>query len=140
MLLVEDNELNALLASRLMAALGFEVVTAANGALAIEAIGRQAFDVILMDCQMPVMDGYDATLAIRRLESRAGKRTPVIAVTAYALDGDREKCLAAGMDDFLAKPYSLSDLRRKLKRWVRPASQATSALNLSGSTTDLSSR
>ena len=69
-----------------------------------------------------------------------GKRTPVIAVTAYALDGDREKCLAAGMDDFLAKPYSLSDLRRKLKRWVRPASQATSALNLSGSGTDFSSR
>jgi signal transduction histidine kinase/CheY-like chemotaxis protein len=140
LLLVEDNELNALLASRLIAAVGFDVVTAVNGAVAIEILERQEFDVILMDCQMPVMDGYDATLAIRRLESRAGKRTPVIAVTAYALDGDREKCLAAGMDDFLAKPYSLSDLRRKLKRWVRPASQATSALNLSGSTTDLSSR
>ena len=94
MLLVEDNELNALLASRLMAALGFEVVTAANGALAIEAIERQAFDVILMDCQMPVMDGYEATRQIRKLESGTSRRTPIIAVTAYALGGDREKCLA----------------------------------------------
>ena len=140
MLLVEDNELNALLASRLMAALGFEVVTAANGALAVEAIERQAFDVILMDCQMPVMDGYDATRAIRKLELGTGRRTPVIAVTAYALGGDREKCLASGMDDFLAKPYALSDLRPKLRRWVPSAFQATSVLTLSGSGTDFSSR
>jgi len=140
MLLVEDNELNALLAARLMAALGFEVVTAANGALAIEAIERQAFDLVLMDCQMPVMDGYDATRAIRKLESGTRRRTPVIAVTAYALDGDREKCLAAGMDDFLAKPYALSDLRPKLRRWVPSAPQVTSALSLPGSGTDFSSR
>ena len=140
MLLVEDNELNALLASRLMVAIGFEVVTAANGVIAVEAVERQEFDVILMDCQMPLMDGYDATRAIRRLEAGTAKRTPVIAVTAYALAGDREKCLAAGMDDFLAKPYALSDLRPKLLRWVRRSSQATSALSLSGSATDFSSR
>jgi len=140
MLLVEDNELNALLAARLMAELGFEVVTAANGAIAVDTIERQDVDVILMDCQMPVMDGYDATRAIRRIEAATARRTPVIAITAYALAGDREKCLAAGMDDFLAKPYTLAELRPKLRRWVPSASQARSVLKLSGSGTDLSSR
>jgi CheY-like chemotaxis protein len=87
------------------------------------------------------MDGYDATRAIRALERRLLLRaTPIIAVTAYALDGDREKCLAAGMDDFLAKPYSLADLKPKLMRWLRVAPQPTSALTAAGSTTDLSSR
>ena len=90
------------------------------GAIAVEIAELQEFDVVLMDCQMPVMDGYDATRAIRRLEGGRGKRTRVIAVTAYALAGDREKCLAAGMDDFLAKPYSLSELRPKFRRWVHP--------------------
>jgi CheY-like chemotaxis protein len=123
-----------------MAALGFEVVTAANGAIAIEAVERKEFDVVLMDCQMPVMDGYDATRAIRRLESGTAKRTLVIAVTAYALDGDREKCLDAGMDDFLAKPYALSDLRPKLRRWLRTNSQPMIALSVSGSGADFSSR
>jgi signal transduction histidine kinase/CheY-like chemotaxis protein len=140
MLLAEDNELNALLASRLLTALGFDVVTAANGAIAVSAIEQQEFDVILMDCQMPVMDGYDASRAIRKFESGTAKRTPIIAVTAYALAGDREKCLAAGMDDFLAKPYALSDLRPKLRRWAYSASQATRVRSLSGSGTDFSSR
>jgi CheY-like chemotaxis protein len=123
-----------------MAAIGFEVVTAANGVIAIEIIERREFDIILMDCEMPVMDGYDATRAIRTLESGTRHRTPVIAVTAYALAGDREKCLSAGMDDFLAKPYTLTDLRPKLRRWVHAKSQPMSALNLSGSATDFSSR
>jgi len=123
-----------------MAELGFEVVTAANGAIAVDTVDGQEFNVILMDCQMPVMDGYDATRAIRRIEAATARRTPVIAITAYALVGDREKCLAAGMDDFLAKPYTLSELRPKLRRWVRSASQPRSALKVSGSGTDLSSR
>jgi CheY-like chemotaxis protein len=122
-----------------MAAIGFEVVTATNGSIAVALIEQQEFDLVLMDCQMPVMDGYDATRAIRRSEQRTAKRhVPIIAITAYALAGDREKCLAAGMDDFLAKPYALSDLRPKLLRWVRPAAQEISALSGSGSGTDLS--
>ena len=105
-------------------------------------IEQQELDVILMDCHMhmPVMDGYDAARVIRKLEAGTTKRTPVIAVTAYALSEDREKCLAAGMDDFLEKPYTLSDLRPKLRRWVNAGYQATSALSVSGSGTDLSSR
>jgi len=140
-LLVDDNELNVMLAARLMEAIGFEVVTAANGQLAVEEVQRAVFDIVLMDCQMPIMDGYDATRAIRALELRLSLRaTPIIAVTAYALDGDREKCLAAGMDDFLAKPYSLADLKPKLMRWLRIAPQPTSALTAAGSATDRSSR
>jgi signal transduction histidine kinase/AmiR/NasT family two-component response regulator len=139
LLLVDDNELNAALASRLMAAIGFEVVTAANGSIAVELVERQEFDLVLMDCQMPVMDGYDATRAIRRSEQRTAKRrVPIIAVTAYALAGDREKCLTAGMDDFIAKPYSLAELRPKLRHWVRATSQEISALTASGNGTDLS--
>jgi CheY-like chemotaxis protein/two-component sensor histidine kinase len=138
MLLVDDNELNAALASRLMQALGFEVVTAADGAIALQLLEHQRFDVVLMDCQMPVMDGYDATRGLRRLEQRGSlPRTPVIAVTAYALAGDREKCIAAGMDDFLSKPYSLSDLMPKLVRWLRPAPQSIRSLTASGNATDL---
>jgi len=141
MLLVDDNELNLMLAARLMETIGFEVSTAANGQLAVEAIQRAAFDIVLMDCQMPVMDGYDATRTIRALEDRlALQRTPIIAVTAYALDGDREKCLSAGMDDFLAKPYSFADLKPKLTRWLRWPPQPTSALTAAGNATDLSSR
>lgn len=140
LLLVEDNELNGLLAARLLTAIGFEVETAANGLLAVEAVGRRQFDIILMDCQMPVMDGYDASRAIRRRQAASPKRTPIIAVTAYALAGDREKCLAAGMDDFLAKPYALSDLQPKLRHWVGASSQPISALTASGNATDLSSR
>lgn len=140
LLLVDDNELNAMLASRLMTAIGFEVVTVANGALAVDAVQRREFDIILMDCQMPVMDGYDATRAIRRSErGTLNRRTPVIAVTAYTLAGDREKCLAAGMDDFIAKPYSLRDLTPKLRLWLSAPSHSMSALTASGSGTDLSS-
>ena len=102
-----------------METVGFEVQTAENGAIALEKFKAQPFDIVLMDCQMPIMDGYAATRAIRIHESLAGaRRTPIIAITAYTLDGDREKCLAAGMDDFLGKPYSLRDLRPKLERWL----------------------
>lgn len=108
-----------MLASRLMEAIGFEVVTAENGVVALEIFEKLRFDLVLMDCQMPVMDGYAATRGIRDHERRTSMcRTPVIAITAYTLAGDREKCLAAGMDDFLGKPYSLKELRPKLDQWL----------------------
>ena len=119
LLLVDDNELNALLASRLLKTLGFEVTIAENGAVALDAFARGRFDIVLMDCQMPVLDGYAATRHIRELEARtAARRTPVIAITANTLSGDREKCLAAGMDDYLGKPYSVRELRPKLTQWL----------------------
>lgn len=119
LLLVDDNDLNAMLASRLLKTLGFDVTVAENGAVALDAFARGRFDLVLMDCQMPVLDGYAATRHIRELENRTGaRRTPVIAVTANTLAGDREKCLAAGMDDYLGKPYSVHELRPKLVRWL----------------------
>ena len=119
LLLVEDNDLNAMLASRLLQTLGFDVTVAENGVAAVEAFRSATFDIVLMDCQMPVLDGYMATHRIRELEARSGaRRTPIIAITANTLAGDRQKCLAAGMDDYLGKPYSVRDLRPKLSRWL----------------------
>jgi signal transduction histidine kinase/ActR/RegA family two-component response regulator len=119
LLLVEDNELNAWLAQRLLQALGFEVIVAANGALTVERWAAETFDLVLMDCQMPVLDGYAATRQIRAFESsRGARRTPVIAITANTLAGDREACLTAGMDDYLGKPYTVKELQRVLVRWL----------------------
>ena len=128
LLLVDDNELNASLACRVMETIGFEVEVAENGAVGVEKFVARRFDVVLMDCQMPVMDGYAAAQAIRSFETRTGApRTPVIAITAFTLVGDREKCLAAGMDDFLGKPYALRDLRPKLHRWLAEATRSAHA-------------
>ncbi len=119
LLLEDDNELNAELASQLFKALGFEVALAVNGADAVEQFEQAIFDLVLMDCQMPILDGYEASKQIRKIERRlSSPRTPIVAITAYALDGDREKCLAAGMDDYLTKPYSIADIRPKLARWI----------------------
>jgi len=119
-LLVDDNELNAGLAARVLEAIGFEVVTASNGLIALERFAAEKFDIVLMDCQMPVLDGYEATAEIRKHElAMSSRRTPIIAVTAYTLSGDRDKCLAAGMDDYLGKPYSVNELRPMLRRWLQ---------------------
>jgi len=97
---------------------------AANGLEAVEAASRAAYDLILMDCQMPEMDGFAATQAIRQAE-RAGRvrcagkqRLPIIALTANAIKGDRERCLGAGMDDYLSKPFTRRDLMAVLQRWL----------------------
>jgi signal transduction histidine kinase/CheY-like chemotaxis protein len=118
-LLVEDNQFNAELAAKLLVALGVSVDVATDGADAVRAAAGGRFDVILMDCQMPVMDGYEATRRIRDNERASNARpTPIVAVTANALAGDRERCLAAGMDDYLAKPYSVEQLAEKLSIWL----------------------
>lgn len=118
-LLVEDNQTNQLLAEVLLQDLGHRVHTVANGREAVEALTRISYDVVLMDCQMPVMDGYEATRLIRERESTLSRHTPIIAMTANALESDRERCFAVGMDDFLAKPFQASDLSDKLRRWVK---------------------
>jgi two-component system sensor histidine kinase/response regulator len=118
-LLVEDNAINREVALAMLETLGCEVETAEDGASAVEAASRGRFDVILMDCQMPGMDGFTATRRIRELEAGRGPRTPIVALTANAMTGDRERCLAAGMDDFVAKPVELEHLEAKLAAWLR---------------------
>jgi len=116
-LIAEDNALNRRLALRLMEKLGFQADCVNNGAEAIDAVGRGCYDVVLMDCQMPEVDGLEATRAIRE-EEGAAKRTPIIAMTANVFHGERERCLAAGMDDYLAKPVDIKVLADTLRRWT----------------------
>lgn len=108
-LLAEDNAVNQRLALRLLEKRGHRVKIVGNGALAIEALANDSFDVVLMDVQMPEMDGFQATAAIREQERATGKHMPVIAMTAHAMRGDRERCLAAGMDDYISKPLRAED-------------------------------
>jgi signal transduction histidine kinase/DNA-binding response OmpR family regulator len=118
-LVVEDNPINLEVAVGMLESLGCSTETADNGRMAIEAMNGGSFDAVLMDCQMPVMDGLTATAEIRRREVSTGKpRVPIIAVTANAMEGDRERCLAAGMDDFLSKPFTQQQLALLLKRWL----------------------
>jgi PAS domain S-box-containing protein len=118
-LVVEDNPVNQLVATGLLRALGYTTATAADGLAAIEAARGGGFDAILMDVQMPHMDGYTATRHIRAHET--GPRRPIIAMTAAAVEGERERCLAAGMDDFLTKPVDAARLAETLERWLAPA-------------------
>jgi CheY-like chemotaxis protein/HPt (histidine-containing phosphotransfer) domain-containing protein len=120
-LLVEDNPVNQELALHMLEHLGCRASVARHGREALAALDGEAFDAVLMDCQMPEMDGYEATAAIRIREAAQGpetRRTPIIALTAGAVEGDRDKCLAAGMDDYLSKPFSLEQLERTLRRWL----------------------
>jgi two-component system sensor histidine kinase/response regulator len=114
-LVVEDNPVNQLLAVKLLERAGWSVTTVWNGAEAIAIVARERFDVILMDCQMPVMDGYEATARIRASDGPA-RNMPIIAMTATAMQGDREKCLQAGMDGYVAKPIVVSELMQALER------------------------
>jgi signal transduction histidine kinase/CheY-like chemotaxis protein len=118
-LLVEDNKINQLVATRLVQRLGIEVDVAENGRLAIEALEREDYDLVLMDVQMPEMDGYEASALIRGGTTRVrNPGIPIIAMTAHSLTGDREKCLASGMDDYIAKPVNGDDLAAALRHWL----------------------
>jgi signal transduction histidine kinase/DNA-binding response OmpR family regulator len=116
-LLVEDNPINKEMALAMLGSFACRTSVAEDGRQALEALERERFDIVLMDCQMPEVDGFAATAEIRRRESRNGRRVPIVALTAHAMDGDEARCIAAGMDDYLAKPFSLAALRAKLVRW-----------------------
>jgi CheY-like chemotaxis protein len=121
-LLAEDNEVNQVVGEEMLAALGCEAKTVTNGMELLRVVDATECDVILMDCQMPVMNGYEAATTIRRRERKRGRRRiPIIALTANAMSGDRKKALQAGMDDFLAKPYSREQLHAVLSRCAFPS-------------------
>ena len=118
-LLVEDNVVNRKVVVKMLKKMGCAVTVAENGRVALDLIEERAFDAVLMDCQMPVMDGYEAAREIRKRED-AGSRIPIVALTANALKGDRESCLAAGMDDYITKPVKKDELAALLSRWTDP--------------------
>jgi CheY-like chemotaxis protein len=119
-LLAEDNMVNQRLAVRLLEKRGYTVVVAADGHEALAAFDEQTFDLVLMDVQMPLMGGFEVTAAIREREKATGAHTPIVAMTARAMKGDREECLAAGMDDYLAKPIRTQELFEILDRLAQP--------------------
>jgi len=118
-LVVDDNKVNQKVMCALLDRLALPSEIANDGQEAIDMCSRNKYSVILMDCHMPVMDGFEATKAIRKLESAAGTYTPIIAVTAMAMAGDRERCIAAGMDDYMSKPVDKELLKIKLNHWLR---------------------
>jgi CheY-like chemotaxis protein len=126
-LLVEDNPINQGVARAMLLKLGLNVTIANHGREALERMQVQSFDLVLMDCQMPVMDGFAATEAIRRLPGGRGARIPIVALTANSMQGDEARCLRAGMDDFLGKPYSLAQLDATVRRWL-PGTTLTAAV------------
>jgi len=125
LLLVDDNEVNRKVALRMLERLGARATAAANGAEALEKIASRRYDLVFMDCQMPQMDGFEATRAVRAREAEQGGHVRIVAMTANAMEGDRERCLDAGMDDYIAKPVKLqalaAQLRRALTDGLRPA-------------------
>jgi signal transduction histidine kinase/DNA-binding response OmpR family regulator len=121
-LVAEDNPVNQRVAVRMLARLGLGADVASDGREAVQSFGRQPYALVLMDCQMPELDGFQATARIRASEG-PGQRTPIIAMTASAMRGDRERCLAAGMDDYIAKPVRIDDLRMAVERWLPATSR-----------------
>ncbi len=122
-LLAEDNTINQDVALGQLESLGCTADVVSNGREALEAVSHGAYDIVLMDCMMPEMDGYAATIKIREEELKSGRHLHIIAMTANAMQGDREKCIAAGMDDYVSKPVQLAELRRALGKWVSIANR-----------------
>jgi CheY-like chemotaxis protein len=117
-LLAEDNKVNQMLAVALLKKRRHEVTVVDNGRQAVELVSRSRFDVVLMDVQMPEMDGFEATRLIRAMETDSTDRLPIIAVTAHAVEGDRQRCLDAGMDDYVTKPIDPEELEAAIERWT----------------------
>jgi CheY-like chemotaxis protein len=123
-LLVEDNPLNQRLGQEMLTVLGYEAAVASNGRICLDMLQQNPYDLVLMDCQMPEMDGYAATHAIRQREDNTGARKiPIVALTANAMHGDRERCLESGMDDYIAKPFTLQTLKDILAHWLPRAAR-----------------
>jgi two-component system sensor histidine kinase/response regulator len=116
-LLTEDNIVNQRVALRILEKAGHQVAIAKNGREALRLLSEQPFDLVLMDVQMPEMDGFEATAVIRGLEKRTGRHIPIIAMTAHAMAGDRERCLAAGMDGYISKPVTASAMLEQVKHF-----------------------
>jgi CheY-like chemotaxis protein/HPt (histidine-containing phosphotransfer) domain-containing protein len=119
-LLVEDHPVNQQVALEILRKFGVETELAENGNVALTCLEESPYDLVFMDCHMPEMDGYQATALIRQREATSGgkERLPIIALTANAMEGDRAKCLAAGMDDYLAKPFTKKEMQEKLMQWL----------------------
>lgn len=123
-LLVEDNVVNQKVALHILTKLGFKPELAENGMIALNAVQQKCFDLILMDCQTPIMSGFEATVAIRKLKDKC--HIPIIALTALAMEGDRDKCLAAGMNDYISKPFRRDELESAILRWLGRDGRTTS--------------
>ncbi len=123
-LLAEDNPVNQLVLHEMLRAVGCSVDIVADGIAAVDAAINRHYDIVFMDCHMPTLDGYEATRRIRELEAAAGRRVPIVALTAAALAEDRQKCFAAGMDDFLGKPVTIAQLGAAVARWLPPQSES----------------
>lgn len=128
-LVVEDNPTNQMVAEGMLRQLGVAYETAQNGLEAVEMLAQEQFDLVFMDCQMPLMDGYQATQEIRKGQGVLDKNIPIVAMTANALIGDREKCLSVGMDDYIAKPVSLDKLTIALHKWCGTGSLDSSGVD-----------
>ena len=131
-MLVEDNPVNQMVTKGMLGRLGFTCRIANNGAEGVGLWQRQYFDLIIMDCKMPVMDGFEATRQIRAHEEAAGekKRIPIIAITANTKEGEVGRCLAAGMDDYLAKPVAIGALEGKCAHWLAKEAQDSGVIDM----------
>ncbi|MHC1724996.1 MAG: response regulator [Syntrophobacteraceae bacterium] len=120
-LLAEDKRVNQDVGRAMLESFGCRVAVASNGQEVLSRMETAQFDMVFMDCQMPLMDGFEATKLLRKMEKQKGTRTPVIALTAHIMEEDRRKCIAAGMDDYLGKPFRMHELSDMLERWMNRA-------------------
>jgi CheY-like chemotaxis protein/HPt (histidine-containing phosphotransfer) domain-containing protein len=133
----EDNLINQQVASRLLERMGCYVTVVSNGREVLDILTQDPYDLVLMDCQMPDMDGFEATAAIRTRESQTGGHIPIVAMTAHAMQGTRERCLAAGMDDYISKPVAAEEFKRILHKWAAAAMAPCNAVSLPTSAVSL---